>query len=99
MHLINKVSALMLSLFVVIIVTANPSPAQSKYFGNWEAGTSPQEVGKRVAESLILRQIPGGNIYLPGNLWLVWFVNRRSKNKRQRLISAVDWKIRPLFQC
>ena len=29
--------------------------AQSKYFKNWEAGTSPQEVGRRVAENWLAR--------------------------------------------
>ena len=30
--------------------------AQSKYFGNWEKGTSPQEIGKRVAENYAARK-------------------------------------------
>ena len=29
---------------------------QSAYFGNWPAGTSPQVVGKRVAENFVARQ-------------------------------------------
>jgi unsaturated rhamnogalacturonyl hydrolase len=29
--------------------------AQSKYFGNWAAGTSPEEVGKRLAENWVKR--------------------------------------------
>lgn len=29
--------------------------AQSKYFGNWPAGTSPKEIGKRLAENFVKR--------------------------------------------
>src|SRR5712692_11893029 len=31
--------------------------AQSAYFSKWPAGTSPQEIGKRVAENFVARQL------------------------------------------
>jgi len=31
--------------------------AQSNYFGNWPAGTSPKEIGKRVAENFVARKL------------------------------------------
>src|SRR6266481_7624078 len=34
-------------------VSALPALSQSNYFTNWPAGTSPQEVGKRVAEHFV----------------------------------------------
>jgi unsaturated rhamnogalacturonyl hydrolase len=44
-------------LFCVALLTVNASlvRAQSKYFGNWAPGTSPQEVGKRLAENWVKR--------------------------------------------
>ena len=44
-----------LSAAVLVLITGAPSAAQSKYFGNWPAGASPQEVGKRVAENWVAR--------------------------------------------
>ncbi|HEY8561945.1 MAG TPA: glycoside hydrolase family 88 protein [Pyrinomonadaceae bacterium] len=44
------------SLLVVFIsLNAFPAAAQSKYFGNWAPGTSPQEIGKRLAENWVKR--------------------------------------------
>lgn len=40
----------------VVTFTALPIAAQS-YFSNWPAGTSPQEVGKRVAENFVARKL------------------------------------------
>lgn len=56
MRLKYKALALLLSFLSVFTLTANTSLAQSKYFSNWEAGTSPQEVGKRVAENVAARK-------------------------------------------
>jgi unsaturated rhamnogalacturonyl hydrolase len=40
-----------------LLVIANTRVfAQSAYFGNWPAGSSPQEIGKRVAENFVARQ-------------------------------------------
>jgi len=39
-----------------ILATVLPAGAQS-YFTNWPAGTSPQEVGKRVAENFVARKL------------------------------------------
>ena len=38
------------------VMTWNNALSQSKYFKNWPAGTSPQEVGKRVAENFAARK-------------------------------------------
>src|SRR5215213_2978240 len=44
------------SLFLAVLsLTAAQARAQSKYFGNWAAGTSPGEVGKRLAENWLKR--------------------------------------------
>lgn len=45
-------------LFVCMLLTINATraTAQSSYFKNWPAGTSPKEVGKRVAENYLKRQ-------------------------------------------
>ncbi|HKC63229.1 MAG TPA: glycoside hydrolase family 88 protein [Pyrinomonadaceae bacterium] len=39
-----------------VVVTSNNIQSQSRYFKNWPAGTSPQEVGKRVAENFAARK-------------------------------------------
>ncbi len=38
---------------LLVIAGAGVSKAQDSYFGDWPAGTSPQEVGKRVAEHFV----------------------------------------------
>src|SRR5215213_892870 len=44
------------SLFLAVLsLTAAQAAAPSKYFGNWAAGTSPEEVGKRLAENWLKR--------------------------------------------
>lgn len=43
-------------LFVLFLVAADSVSAQSKYFDNWEKGTSPKTIGKRVAENFIARK-------------------------------------------
>lgn len=51
----KKIFALVCVLIVAFaLVTA--VKAQSRYFGKWEAGTSPQEIGKRVAENYARRK-------------------------------------------
>src|SRR6476620_3311166 len=40
----------------IFLLTAFPIAAQS-YFTKWPAGTSPQEVGKRVAENFVKRKL------------------------------------------
>lgn len=47
------VSLLGLTCLLAITTIANP---QSEYFGKWAPGTSPQEVGKRVAENISVRK-------------------------------------------
>ena len=45
----------MLKIFTCLFLLSVTISAQSKYFKNWEPGTSPQEVGKRVAENWLAR--------------------------------------------
>ena len=48
---------LVLLLVTLVLVSSNGRVlAQSAYFSKWPAGTSPQEVGKRVAENFVARQ-------------------------------------------
>lgn len=49
--------AIMLAAALMFVLNSSSATAQSKYFGNWPAGTSPQEVGKRVAENFAARQL------------------------------------------
>src|SRR6202790_4116412 len=39
---------------VALLALALPSAAQTSYFSDWPAGTSPAEVGKRVAEHFVI---------------------------------------------
>ncbi len=41
---------------MLLTINATRATAQSSYFKNWPAGTSPKEVGKRVAENYLKRQ-------------------------------------------
>ena len=42
-----------LAVICILLVAVPIALAQDKYFSNWPAGTSPQEVGKRVAEHFV----------------------------------------------
>lgn len=44
-------------IIAVLFFVAGQSSGQSKYFSQWPAGTSPQEVGKRVAENFVARKL------------------------------------------
>src|SRR5215471_18828467 len=53
----NKPFPLTLVLVTALfLIASSPTCAQSDYFKKWPAGTSPQEVGKRVAENFVARQ-------------------------------------------
>jgi unsaturated rhamnogalacturonyl hydrolase len=41
---------------MMIVLSGSPVAAQSSHFGNWPTGTSPKEVGKRVAENFVARK-------------------------------------------
>ncbi len=43
----------LLRIVFCLLLAASPAGAQSAYFTNWPAGTSPQEVGKRLAEHFV----------------------------------------------
>ena len=51
----SKRPALLL-ISLLLLITQAPVMAQSAYFSKWPAGTSPQEIGKRVAENFVARQ-------------------------------------------
>ena len=51
----SKRPALLL-ISVLLLITQAPVMAQTAYFSKWPAGTSPQEIGKRVAENFVARQ-------------------------------------------
>ncbi|SRR6266851_10440980 len=51
----RKILALLVTTGLLVIAN-NRVFAQSAYFGNWPAGSSPQEIGKRVAENFVERQ-------------------------------------------
>ena len=54
MHLLKR-TALLIAV-TIFLTSALPAAAQS-YFTKWPAGTSPQEVGKRVAENFVARKL------------------------------------------
>ena len=41
----------------IVLIAYTCGMAQSEYFRNWPAGTSPQEIGKRVAENFVARKL------------------------------------------
>jgi unsaturated rhamnogalacturonyl hydrolase len=47
---------LLVMIGLTIVATSTRALGQSEYFGNWPAGTSPQVIGKRVAENFVARQ-------------------------------------------
>lgn len=55
MHRHCKTLALLLTGLLLVAATT-PTMAQSAYFKNWPAGTSPEDVGKRVAKNYLQRQ-------------------------------------------
>src|SRR4051812_28707700 len=52
-----KALASLLSIALMLALTCPQTSAKSDDFKNWPAGTSPQEVGKRVAENFAARQL------------------------------------------
>jgi rhamnogalacturonyl hydrolase YesR len=52
----SRTLALLLATALISFGTGISVAAQSKYFKDWPAGTSPQEVGKRVAENFVARK-------------------------------------------
>ena len=42
--------------FALLIACNGQTLGQSKFFGKWPAGKSPQEVGKRIAENFVTRK-------------------------------------------
>ena len=53
-----KAFALLLAIGIIFVTTCTPEvAAKPDDFSNWPAGTSPKEVGKRVAENFAARQL------------------------------------------
>ena len=52
----NKLSKAIFFIALVFVLLSANAAAQAKYFGKWEKGTSPAEVGKRVAENWAARK-------------------------------------------
>jgi rhamnogalacturonyl hydrolase YesR len=59
---------LTLAILLVLILTGESAMAQSNIFGNWPAGTSPKEVGKRVAENFVARKFEFEQMVKSGNV-------------------------------
>jgi unsaturated rhamnogalacturonyl hydrolase len=56
MQKLRKALALVSATLIVLAFTGANGSAQSRYFGNWPKGTSPKEIGKRVAENFAARK-------------------------------------------
>jgi len=52
----QKQKITLLLIIVSALLTSAPAFGQASYFNQWPAGSSPQEVGKRVAENFVARQ-------------------------------------------
>lgn len=65
MHPLSKIRVAIPVAVLAILSAAWPGMAQQNYFSDWPAGTSPQEVGKRVAEHFVVspHQDPRRMIY------------------------------------
>lgn len=56
--MLRRCKGMTLLLTTVLLLIANSRvTAQSAYFSKWPAGTSPQEIGKRVAENFVARKL------------------------------------------
>lgn len=53
--MLKKTSVSLLIIVAILLINGIRVEAQSKYFGNWAAGTSPKEIGKRLAENWVKR--------------------------------------------
>src|SRR5215218_1837201 len=53
--MLKKIFVSFLTVVAFLVLNAAKADAQSKYFGNWAPGTSPKEVGKRLAENWMKR--------------------------------------------
>src|ERR671932_908309 len=56
MRRLCKALALLSAAVTVLLALGERAAAQSNYFGDWPAGTSPREVGRRVAENFAARR-------------------------------------------
>ena len=79
---------------ILLLVAAGPLVAQNVYFGNWPVGTSPQEVGKRLAEHFVTSPHQYGNItYREVAAWygaLTFAQLTGDSGLRNRLINRFD---------
>ena len=74
-----------IALALLLPATAATLSAQPDYFTNWPAGTSPQEVGKRVAEHFVTSPHQGnGTIFYGEVCHLVRRTHLRSAHPRHR---------------
>ena len=78
--------------------------ASIKQFGNWPTGTSPEEIGRRVAERYCCERLhqsasPSSNAhhYLSRSLHLVWRAHLRAVDPRHRSQAAAYQAFEPLF--
>ncbi|HVE56323.1 MAG TPA: glycoside hydrolase family 88 protein [Pyrinomonadaceae bacterium] len=53
--MLKKIFVSLLTVAAFSVLSGTRADAQSKYFGNWAPGTSPKEVGKRLAENWMKR--------------------------------------------
>src|SRR6478752_5449087 len=94
-----------LKTFIFLLVgftICQTAPAQSDYFDNWPAGTSPKEVGKRLAENFADRKLEFQNgkrefvIYPEACAWY-GALNIAGETKDQDLITRLVQKFDPLL--
>ena len=53
----RRIALVLLMAVSVLLMMSSVAGAQSSYFRKWPAGTSPKEIGKRVAENFVVRKL------------------------------------------
>ena len=94
-----KALALLSMTATLVMLTGARATAQSNYFAKWPAGTSPKEIGKRVAENFVARQLEveqGKRKYVIYPEVCAWYGSLtvadliKDQDLKQRLISKFD---------
>jgi rhamnogalacturonyl hydrolase YesR len=95
----NLKNILVFGLFTLILLAGTESYAQSNYFGNWPTGSSPKEIGKRLAENFVKRDFEyqsGKRQYMIYTEACAWYgalnvaLENQDKDLQTRLVKKFD---------
>jgi unsaturated rhamnogalacturonyl hydrolase len=92
---------------ILVLTTATPAISQNKYFKKWPKGSSPEEIGNRIAEKYLVSphsrygntrpEVPPTQITYPDVcIWLggMWFAEQ---TKNEILFNKLKARFEPLF--